>query len=68
MKLVLDITTESQKDDIMRLAKRSHVPIEVLEMTEDEEDAALIRAIHAGAQNDFLSSEEKEAFLARLAK
>lgn len=68
MKLVLDITTQAQKEDILQLAERLHVAFEVLEMTEDEEDAALVRAIHADTQNDLLSLEEKEAFLAHLAK
>ena len=68
MKLVLDITTEAQKDDIIQLAERLHVAVEVLEMTENEEDAAMVRAIHAGAQGDILSPEENAEFLAYLAK
>lgn len=68
MKLVLDITTEAQKEDIMQLAKRLHVPVEVLDMTEDEDDNALVRAIYANAKGDILSSEEKDVFLASLAK
>ena len=68
MKLVLDITTEEQKEDIIQLAERLHVAVEVLEMTEDEEDAAMVRAIHAGVQDDILSPEENADFLAYLSK
>ena len=68
MKLVLDITTEAQKEDIIQLAERLHVAVEVLEMTEDEEDDAMVRAIHAGTQGDILSQEENAEFLAHLAK
>ncbi len=68
MKLVLDITTEAQKEDIMQLAQRLHVPVEVLEITEDEEDAALVRAIHANATGDVLSLGEKADFLDYLGK
>ncbi len=68
MKLVLDITTEAQKEDIIQLAERLHVAVEVLEMTENEEDAAMVRAIHACAKGDILSPEENAEFLAHLAK
>lgn len=68
IKLVLEITTEAQKEDIIQLAERLHVAVEVLEMTEEEEDVAMVRAIYAGAQSDILSPDENAKFLADLAK
>lgn len=68
MKLVLDVATEQQKQDIIEFAERLQVTVEVLEPSEEEEDAALLRAIDAGAQNDILSEQEVAAFLLKLAK
>ncbi len=68
MKLVLEITTKAQKEDIIQFAKKLNIAVEVLENVEDEDDAAMVRAIQAGAQGDFLSPEESEEFLAHLAK
>ncbi len=68
MKLVLDITTEAQKQNIIQIAKQLNIAVEVLETTEEEEDAAMVRAIYANAQGDILSSDETKEFLAHLAK
>ncbi|MEX8547169.1 MAG: hypothetical protein V5804_06165 [Mucilaginibacter sp.] len=68
MKLVLEVTTEQQKQDVIEFAKHLNVNVEVLDFTEDEEDAAMIRAIDAGIQNDILSPAETADFLSRLGK
>ncbi len=52
----------------MQLADRLHVPVEVLDVSEEEDDNALVQAIYANAKDDILSLEEKNAFLAYLAK
>ncbi len=49
MKLVLDIITEEQKENIIQLAQQLNISVEVLETTEAEDDAALVRAIYANA-------------------
>ncbi|WP_299290841.1 hypothetical protein [uncultured Mucilaginibacter sp.] len=67
MRLVLDVATEQQKQDIIELAERLQVTVEV-EPSEEEEDAAMLRAIDAGAKNDILSEQEVAAFLLKLAK
>lgn len=68
MKLVLDITTEAQKQNIIQLAQQLNISVEVLETTEAEEDAAMIRAICANAQGEILSSNDTAEFLVHLAK
>lgn len=68
MKLVLDITTEAQKQNIIQIAKQLNISVEVLETTEEEEDVAMVRAIYANALGDILSSDETKEFLAHLAK
>ena len=68
IKLVLDVTNEQQKQDIIEFAERLQISVEVLEPSEAEADAAMLRAIDDGAQNDILSEQEVVAFLLKLAK
>ncbi len=68
MKLVLDITTDEQKENIIQLAQQLNISVQYLEITEEEDDQAMVRAIHKHATGDVLSSEEKAEFLAYLAK
>lgn len=68
MKLVLDITTEAQKQNVIELAQQMNIAVEVLEVTEAEDDAALVRSIYANDKNDILSPEETADFLKCLAK
>lgn len=68
MKLVLDITTDEQKENIIQLAQQLNISVEVLDITEEEDDQAMVRAIHKHATGDVLSNEENAEFLAYLAK
>lgn len=68
MKLVLDITTEEQKENFITLANQLNVPVEILDADAAAEDAAMVKAIKFNTKNDLLTAEETKTFLAELAK
>ncbi|RYE28914.1 MAG: hypothetical protein EOP42_15635 [Sphingobacteriaceae bacterium] len=68
MKLVLDITTEEQKENFITLANQLNVSVEILDADDATEDAEMIKAIKFNAKNDLLTAEETKTFLDELAK
>lgn len=67
MKLLLDVTTDEQKDNIITLANQLNVSVEILDVDDTEEDVAMIKAIDFSAKNDLLTTEETAEFLNCLA-
>ena len=67
MKLVLDITTEEQKENIITLANQLNVPVKIF-ADDAMEDVSMINAIKFNAKNDLLTAEEIKTFLDELAK
>ncbi len=62
MKLVMNNVTTDQKDLLLRLAGFLQISVEVVDATEDEEDKAMMKAIHSTINDEAASAEEVTAF------
>jgi hypothetical protein len=66
MRLVLDKVDMRHYKLLMEMSKLLNFKVKKTEITEAEEDAALLRAIDARMNDDILSPEEADEFLKSL--